>query len=223
MLLFVGRVQPLKGPDVVLKAAARLLEVDPELRGTLQVVIVGGPSGRQERADPDRMRELAAHLGISDIVRFEPPCPQAELAQWYRAATVMLTPSHSESFGLVALEAQACGTPVVAASVGGLRTVVRDGDSGRPGGRPRPRRLGPGHPAPGQGAQAAAGAVGGRAATRVRFRLVRDRGPAGQGVYRCHGRGSVSRAPGLGRKPLMAADERSPPPMPSRLPWTALA
>ena len=76
------------------------------------------------------MRELAAQLGISDVVRFEPPCPQAELAQWYRAATVMLTPSHSESFGLVALEAQACGTPVVAASVGGLRTVVKDGDSG---------------------------------------------------------------------------------------------
>jgi D-inositol-3-phosphate glycosyltransferase len=76
------------------------------------------------------MRELAAQLGISDCVRFEPPCPQAELAQWYRAATVMLTPSHSESFGLVALEAQACGTPVVAARVGGLRTVVSDGHSG---------------------------------------------------------------------------------------------
>jgi D-inositol-3-phosphate glycosyltransferase len=130
VLLFVGRVQPLKGPDVALKAAASLLEIDPELRRTLRVVIVGGPSGRQERADPDRMRELAAQLGITDCVRFEPPCPQAELAQWYRAATVMLTPSHSESFGLVALEAQACGTPVVAASVGGLRTVVRDGDSG---------------------------------------------------------------------------------------------
>ena len=130
VLLFVGRLQPLKGPDVVLKAVARLLETDPDLRETLQVVIVGGPSGRQERADPDRMRDLAARLGISDRVRFEPPCPQAELAQWYRAATVMLTPSHSESFGLVALEAQACGTPVVAASVGGLRTVVKDGDSG---------------------------------------------------------------------------------------------
>jgi len=130
VLLFVGRVQPLKGPDVVLEAAARLLELDPALRATLQVVIVGGPSGRQERADPDRMRELAARLGIGDVVRFEPPCPQEELAQWYRAATVMLAPSHSESFGLVALEAQACGTPVVAASVGGLRTVVRDGGSG---------------------------------------------------------------------------------------------
>ncbi|MGH3263680.1 MAG: D-inositol-3-phosphate glycosyltransferase [Trebonia sp.] len=130
VLLFVGRVQPLKGPDVVLKAAARLLEIDPGLRGILQVAVVGGPSGRQERADPDRMRELAAHLGLGDIVRFEPPCPQEELVQWYRAATVMLTPSHSESFGLVALEAQACGTPVVAARVGGLRTVVRDDDSG---------------------------------------------------------------------------------------------
>jgi D-inositol-3-phosphate glycosyltransferase len=130
VLLFVGRVQPLKGPDVVLKAAARLVEADPELRDKLQVVLVGGPSGRQERADPDRMRELAARLGITDLVRFEAPCPQAELAQWYRAATVMLTPSHSESFGLVALEAQACGTPVVAASVGGLRTVVKHGDSG---------------------------------------------------------------------------------------------
>ncbi len=130
LLLFVGRVQPLKGPDVVLKAAARLLEADPGLRGTLRVALVGGPSGRQQRADPDGMRELAAQLGISDLVRFESPCPQEELADWYRAATVMLTPSHSESFGLVALEAQACGTPVVAASVGGLRTVVRDGDSG---------------------------------------------------------------------------------------------
>ena len=130
VLLFVGRVQPLKGPDVALKAAAMLLETDPGLRGSLQVVIVGGPSGRQERADPERMRELAADLGITDIVRFEPPCPQDELALWYRAATLMLTPSHSESFGLVALEAQACGTPVVAASVGGLRTVVKDGDSG---------------------------------------------------------------------------------------------
>jgi D-inositol-3-phosphate glycosyltransferase len=130
LLLFVGRVQPLKGPDVVLKAAARLLDADPGLRRTLQVVLVGGPSGRQQRADPDRMRELAGQLGISDLVRFESPCPQQELADWYRAATVMLTPSHSESFGLVALEAQACGTPVVAASVGGLRTVVKDGDSG---------------------------------------------------------------------------------------------
>jgi D-inositol-3-phosphate glycosyltransferase len=63
-------------------------------------------------------------------VRLEPPCPQRELADWYRAADMVLVPSHSESFGLVALEAQACGTPVVAAAVGGLRTAVRDGYSG---------------------------------------------------------------------------------------------
>jgi D-inositol-3-phosphate glycosyltransferase len=130
VLMFAGRVQPLKGPDIVLKTAARLLEGNPDLEDRLQVVLVGGPSGRQERADPDRMRELATALDIDRIVRFEPPCPQSELAEWYRAATVVLAPSHSESFGLVALEAQACGTPVVAARVGGLRTAVRDGFSG---------------------------------------------------------------------------------------------
>ena len=130
VLLFAGRVQPLKGPDIVLKAAAKLVEGDPALRGRLQVVIVGGPSGKVSRADPDGMHELASRLGIGDLLRQEPPCPQAELADWYRAATLVLTPSYSESFGLVALEAQACGTPVVAASVGGLRTAVKDGYSG---------------------------------------------------------------------------------------------
>jgi D-inositol-3-phosphate glycosyltransferase len=90
---------------------------------------VGGPSGTG-RADPDGLAELAAALGISGIVRLEPPCPQPELAEWYRAASVVMVPSCSESFGLVAVEAQACGTPVVAASVGGLRTAVADGVSG---------------------------------------------------------------------------------------------
>lgn len=130
VLMFAGRVQPLKGPDVFLKAAARLAADVPSLRDRLVVVMVGGPSGSASRADPDRMRQLAATLGIGDIVRFEPPCPQGELADWYRAATLVLAPSHSESFGLVALEAQACGTPVVAAAAGGLCTAVRDGYSG---------------------------------------------------------------------------------------------
>jgi D-inositol-3-phosphate glycosyltransferase len=129
VLVFAGRIQPLKGPDIVLHAAAELLRSRPALAGRLVVVIVGGPSGSEVGA-PGRLDGLAAGLGIADHVRLEPPCPQTELADWYRAATVVLVPSHSESFGLVALEAQACGTPVVAAAVGGLRTAVRDGYSG---------------------------------------------------------------------------------------------
>jgi D-inositol-3-phosphate glycosyltransferase len=129
VLAFAGRIQPLKGPDVVLRAAAGLLAARPELAGRLVVVIVGGPSGSEVGA-PGRLASMAARLGIAGRVRLEPPCPQAELADWYRAADLVLVPSHSESFGLVALEAQACGTPVVAASVGGLRTAVRDGHSG---------------------------------------------------------------------------------------------
>jgi D-inositol-3-phosphate glycosyltransferase len=129
VLVFAGRIQPLKGPDVVLHAAAELLRSSPALAERLVVVFVGGPSGSEVGA-PGRLDGLAATLGISGCVRQEPPCPQRELADWYRAATVVLVPSHSESFGLVALEAQACGTPVVAAAVGGLRTAVRDGYSG---------------------------------------------------------------------------------------------
>jgi len=129
VLVFAGRIQPLKGPDVVLHAAAELLRSRPALAGRLVVMVIGGPSGSEVGA-PGRLDGLAAALGIADHVRLEPPCPQRELADWYRAATVVLVPSHSESFGLVALEAQACGTPVVAASVGGLRTAVRDGYSG---------------------------------------------------------------------------------------------
>jgi D-inositol-3-phosphate glycosyltransferase len=129
VLAFAGRIQPLKGPDVVLRAAASLLRLRPSLVDRLVVVIVGGPSGSEVGA-PGRLEALASSLGISSFVRMEAPCPQPELADWYRAADVVLVPSHSESFGLVALEAQACGTPVVAAAVGGLRTAVRDGYSG---------------------------------------------------------------------------------------------
>jgi D-inositol-3-phosphate glycosyltransferase len=129
LLLFVGRLQPLKAPDLLLKAAALLLESDPSLRGRLVVAVVGGPSGTG-LDEPARLRGLATRLGIADVVRVEPPVPRARLATWFQAATAVVVPSHNESFGLVALEAQACGTPVVAAKVGGLRTAVADGVSG---------------------------------------------------------------------------------------------
>ncbi|MGC5016271.1 D-inositol-3-phosphate glycosyltransferase [Streptosporangium sp. DT93] len=129
VLLFVGRVQPLKGPEVLLCAAARMLVEDPSLRSRLVVACVGGPSGNG-LARPSYLTDVAASLGISDVVRIVPPAPQDELADWYRAADVTVVPSHNESFGLVALESQACGTPVAATSVGGLRTAVRDGVSG---------------------------------------------------------------------------------------------
>ncbi len=129
VLLFVGRIQPLKAPDVLLHAAAQLLEDDPELRGRLRVHVVGAPSGSGLDA-PEQLHKLVASLGIADVVTFFPPQPPDRLAEHYRAADVTVVPSHNESFGLVALEAQACGTPVVAAAVGGLRTAVRDGVSG---------------------------------------------------------------------------------------------
>jgi D-inositol-3-phosphate glycosyltransferase len=129
VLLFVGRIQPLKAPDVVLDAAARLLADDPSLRDRLEVRVIGAPSGTGLAA-PRQLEDHAAALGIDDVVRFLPPQPPDRLAEHYRSADVVMVPSHSESFGLVALEAQACGTPVVAAAVGGLRTAVRDGLSG---------------------------------------------------------------------------------------------
>src|SRR5690606_2286355 len=103
LLLFVGRVQPLKGPDVLLRAAAEMLAEGPGLRGTLVVACVGGPSGTG-RARPSLLADMARSLGIDDVVRLVPPVPQAELADWYRAADVTAVPSHNESFGLVALE-----------------------------------------------------------------------------------------------------------------------
>ncbi len=129
VLLFAGRIQPLKAPDVLLHATAELLRLRPELRRHLVVPVVGGPSGSGlER--PTALANLADQLDITDVVRFVPPVPQHELAGWYAAATLVAVPSYNESFGLVAVEAQASGAPVVAAAVGGLTTVVRDGQSG---------------------------------------------------------------------------------------------
>jgi D-inositol-3-phosphate glycosyltransferase len=123
VLLFVGRIQPLKAPDVLLKAVAALLKVQPDLRSNLLVAVCGGPSGTGLHM-PDSLIELAKQLGISECVRFEPPLDRNSLRTWFQAAHVTVVPSYSESFGLVALESQACGTPVIAANVGGLPTAV---------------------------------------------------------------------------------------------------
>jgi D-inositol-3-phosphate glycosyltransferase len=122
VIAFVGRIQPLKAPDVLLRAVA---ELDPEVTRDLTVAIVGGNSG----SGLD-LTALVASLGLGSCVRFLPPQSGDALADLYRAADIVAVPSHNESFGLVAMEAQACGTPVVAAAVGGLVTAVRDQHSG---------------------------------------------------------------------------------------------
>jgi D-inositol-3-phosphate glycosyltransferase len=124
LLLFVGRLQPLKGPDVAVRTLAEVRRRFPAAR----LLVVGGVSGRNgSRTGPGELRRLADELDVADAVDFAPAQPQETLADLYREADLVLVPSRTESFGLVALEAQACGTPVVAANVGGLREIVRGG------------------------------------------------------------------------------------------------
>lgn len=127
LLLFVGRVQPLKGADVAVRTLAALARTDhPDAR----LLVVGGPSGPRGDAEMAHVRELIADLGMSGRVEMVPPQPHELLSTFYRAADACIVPSRSESFGLVALEAAACGTPVVASDVGGLRTLVDHGHTG---------------------------------------------------------------------------------------------
>jgi D-inositol-3-phosphate glycosyltransferase len=129
VITFVGRIQPHKGPELLIRATAEMLSHTPLLRPKLRVFIVGGASGANG-SEVERLKELVTWLGIDDVISFSPPVARTELPDWYRAADLVCVPSYSESFGLVALEAQACGTPVVATAVGGLRTAVADGISG---------------------------------------------------------------------------------------------
>ena len=128
MITFVGRIQPHKGPDVLLRAAAEMISHSPHLRAKLAVVIMGGASGSGDELE--KLKTLAKFLKIEDVTHFINPVLRDHLADWYRASDLVCVPSYSESFGLVALEAQACGTPVVATAIGGLRTAVSDGISG---------------------------------------------------------------------------------------------
>ena len=124
ILLFIGRLQSLKGVDV---AISTLRAMDHE---NATLVIVGGASGQEGSLYESEIRNLANNLPAGKKLAFIPPQPHHILSTYYRAADIVIVPSRSESFGLVALEAAACGVPVVASSVGGLQNLIEDGKTG---------------------------------------------------------------------------------------------
>ena len=123
VILFVGRIQPLKAPDVLIRAVAELAHRAPARRDRLRLIIIGSPSGPESEWSRT-LPPLARSLGVDEMVEFRPHAVRSELFRWYCASNVVGLPSHNESFGLVALEAQACGRPVVATDVGGLRHAI---------------------------------------------------------------------------------------------------
>ena len=135
LILFVGRIQPLKAPDVLIRAVAEMVHANPARRDRLRVIILGSPSGPHPQWAA-ALRDLACNLGVSgvpghsDVVEFADHVPRDALQSWYCASDLVTVPSYNESFGLVALEAQACGRAVVATDVGGLRHAVLDGRTG---------------------------------------------------------------------------------------------
>ena len=129
VILFVGRIQPLKAPDTLIRAVAELARRDSSRRERLRLIIIGSPSG-PDSAWSQTLPRLAAELGVSELMDFRPHSMRTELFRWYCVSDVVGVPSYTESFGLVALEAQACGRPVVATDVGGLRQTVVDGQTG---------------------------------------------------------------------------------------------
>lgn len=126
-VLYVGRIQRLKGLELAIRAIEQLV---PALDLPVSLLIVGGASGRGGDEEVARLRRLVGELQLDDVVRFVGPQPHSRLPSFYRAADALVVCSHSESFGLAALEAHACGTPVVATPVGGLSHIVEDGGSG---------------------------------------------------------------------------------------------
>ena len=126
---FVGRVQPLKAPDVLIKAAHQFINDHPNLKNRVRVVICGGLSGSGLNR-PESLVSLVKELDLLENVIFLAPSSREKLTSVYRASTLVAVPSYSESFGLVAMEAQACGVPVIATNVGGLKTTVADNESG---------------------------------------------------------------------------------------------
>jgi D-inositol-3-phosphate glycosyltransferase len=126
VLLWVGRIAPIKGLDTLLDTVARLRDGGRDMR----LLVVGGDADEPTNGHETSLRRRIAVLGLGESVRFVGPQPQSVLPLYYAAADVTVLPSYYESFGMVALEAMACGSPVIASRVGGLVTTVRDGVTG---------------------------------------------------------------------------------------------